>query len=111
MARASRFSIPIVLLICALAFHSRASALDLQQSTGTVAGVIADDTGAPVAQATVTLTSDDGAQVQGATGANGRFSLANVPAGSFLLIVAAHGFAEHTMTGRVADGEVEDLPE
>ena len=69
----------IALVVCAVAVPARAAALDLQQSTGTVTGLIGDDTGAPIAQATVTLTPDGGAQLQGATGADGRFSIANVP--------------------------------
>jgi len=107
----SRFSILIAVAVCASGLHAGASALDLQQSTATVTGVIADDTGAPIAEATVTLTTDGGAQLQGVTGANGRFSLVGVLPGSFRLTVAAHGFAEQTLTGRVAAGEVANLRE
>src|SRR5262245_43347666 len=78
---------------CAIALPSRAWALDLQQSAGTVTGVVADETGAPIVQATVTLTTDGGEPVHGTTAADGRFSLAAVPAGSFQLTIAAHGFA------------------
>ena len=109
----SRLHILIAVVVCALALHARALALDLQQptDTGAVAGVIADDTGAPIAQATVTVTPEGGAPLQASTGANGRFTIANVPAGPFQLTVAAHGFAEQTVMGRVTDGAVANVPE
>jgi hypothetical protein len=106
-----RIIIVIAAAVCAVALHSTASALDLQQPPGTVTGVIADETGAPIAQAAVTLMAEDGSRVQETTGANGRFSLGKVLAGSFTLSVIAHGFAEQTVTGRVAAGELADLPE
>ena len=88
-----------------------ASTLDLQQSTGAITGVIADDTGAPIAAAKVTVTTDGGSRIEVATGEDGRFSLTNIPAGSFTLTVGAHGFAEQTLPGAVAAGEVVDLAE
>jgi hypothetical protein len=112
-SRASRFTV-IAIIICALTAHARAlalDALDAQQSNGTVTGVIADDTGAPLAGATVTLTTQSGFRVEVATSSEGRFSLANIPAGSFTLTIASHGFAEQSLSGRVAAGEVATLPE
>jgi hypothetical protein len=106
-----RISIVIAIVACAFALHAPAWALELQQSTGTVTGVVADETGAPMAQATVTLTTDGGEQLHGTTAANGRFSLAGVPTGSFQLSIAAHGFAEGTLRGSVAPGVATNLPE
>jgi hypothetical protein len=82
-----------------------------QPATGTVIGVIADATGAPIAQATVTLMADDASHLAVTTGADGSFSLSNVPAGSFHLTVVAPGFAEQTISGSVAAGASEHLPE
>jgi hypothetical protein len=70
-----------------------------------------DDTGAPIGAAIVTLTTPSGARLEVTTGANGRFLLANVPAGPFQLTVASHGFAEQTLAGSVAPGEVSNIPE
>src|SRR5262245_36674199 len=110
-SRVSRVSILIAVVLCALAVHKRALALNLQQSPGTVTGLVADETGTPIGQATVTLTTDGGGQLHGETGANGSFSLANVPAGPFQLTAAAPGFAAQALTGRVAAGEVTNVPE
>jgi hypothetical protein len=100
----------LVFAICALPAGA-ALALELQQVTGTVAGAVADDTGAPVAHATLTLAAEGGTPLHGTTDAAGRFSFANVPPGRFQLIVAAPGFVAQTLTARVAAGEVTNLPE
>jgi len=84
---------------------------DKEPLTGTVTGLIADDTGAAIAEATVTLTSGDASRVEVTTGTNGRFSIADVPAGLFQLTVAAPGFAAQTITGTVTAGEESSLPE
>jgi hypothetical protein len=73
--------------------------------------VIVDDTGAPIGAAIVKLTTGSGAGLEVTTGANGRFSLAHVPPGPFQLTVAAPGFAEQTLAGSVAPGEVSNIPE
>lgn len=109
--RVSRLGLFSAAAVCALAIHAPARALGQQPPLATVAGVIADESGAPVAQATVTMTTDSGAHLQVVTSSNGRFAFPNVPSGSFLVTVAAHGFAEQTLTGRVAAGEAADLPE
>jgi uncharacterized lipoprotein YbaY len=100
-----------VVLICVLDLHTRALALDMQLLTGTVAGVVADETGASIADATITLTTDSGSRIEVATGANGRFALTNVPPGPFQLTIAAHGFAQQKLSGSVAAREVANLPE
>jgi len=64
------------------------------QSTGLIAGVVIDASGAPVAGASVTLEAN-GKQTRSAeTGADGRFSLEGVPSGEGSLRVRANGFAE-----------------
>jgi hypothetical protein len=73
--------------------------------------VIADDTGAPVAAATVTLATDGGLRIEVATGEDGRFSLTNIPAGPVTLTIAARGFAEQTLQRAVAAGAVAHLGE
>lgn len=85
--------------------------LDMQRPTSNVTGVITDETGAPIAEAKVTLTTESGSRIEVAADASGRFVVTNVPPGPFQLTVAAHGFAEQTLSGTVAAGEVARLPE
>jgi Carboxypeptidase regulatory-like domain len=108
---ASRSALVLVFAICTLGTNAQAATTGEQPATGTIGGVVADDTGAPISSATVTATFDDGSRVEVATGANGRFLVANVPAGRFTLTVAAHGFAAQTLSGEVAAGGMADVSE
>src|SRR5581483_4430843 len=89
----------------------RSSSAAVQAVAAAVAGVVADETGAPIAHATVTLTTDAGVRIEVATGDDGRFHLANVPAGTVELVVAAHGFAEQRISIVAAPREVTTVPE
>lgn len=108
-SRALRFAI-VVVAIGLWAAEATATAMEVQPSTGTIVGAIADETGAPLAAATVTLSSG-GSRIDLATDSHGAFSLGNVPAGPFTLSVAAHGFAGQTLSGAVAAGGVVNLGE
>jgi carboxypeptidase family protein len=108
---ASRLGIFVAIVVGALGARSQASTLDAQQSTGAVSGAIADDTGTPIAGAKVTLTTAGGTRRDAATGANGRFTFIDVPAGPFRLTASAHGFAEQTTSASVTAGEAAELPE
>lgn len=79
-------------------------------STATVAGVIADETGMPIGEAVVTLTAASDVRIQVPAGRDGRFSL-TVPMGVFQLTISAHGFADQTISGTAAAGEVVNVPE
>lgn len=76
-----------------------------------MAGAIADETGASIAGATITLTASGGVRLEAASAANGRFSFAHVPVGQCELIVAAAGFAERTVSCNSAGGTVTDVGE
>ena len=97
-------------VICLCAVGSSASTPELQLSTATISGVIADETGAPIAEAVATLTTASDVRIQVAADRNGRFSLA-VPIGVFRLTISAHGFADQTISGAAAAGEVVIVPE
>jgi hypothetical protein len=79
-------------------------------ATGSVTGVVADDSGAPIAEAIVALAADDGPVLEVAAGADGRFLLVNVAAGPFKLTVSAPGFATQTTFGTVTPGQVAAVP-
>src|SRR5689334_397716 len=111
-ARAPRFAIAVAVIVAigACVAEATAATVDAQPSTGTVVGVVADETGAPLAAAAVTLTSA-GSRIEAATDSHGRFSAANVPARPFTVSVAAHGFAGQTLSGTVAPGGLANLGE
>jgi uncharacterized lipoprotein YbaY len=92
----------------ALSLLQQATAL--QQSTGSVAGQVVDDSGAPVAEALVTLESEGRAPITVAAGSDGQFLIMNVGAGPFRVTVAAAGFATQTASGSVVEGERAAVP-
>jgi hypothetical protein len=101
----------LCLALWLFACDARASTPEVQSPGGVIAGVITDDTGAPIAGATVTLAADGAAPgLEVPTGEDGRFSLSNVPAGPFQLRVSASGFVKQTVSGVAAAGAVATLP-
>jgi hypothetical protein len=81
-----------------------------QSIAASVSGSVVDDAGTPVAGALVTLTADNvTAATTIAAGADGAFSLVNVPR-TFRLTISAPGFAERTITASVEAGESATLP-
>ena len=73
-------------------------------------GTVLDEAGAPIAGALLTLQSPQGAVLrEGASGADGRFTLSGVPAGSYVLEVAAGDFQPRQVSVMVAPGAVTEL--
>jgi outer membrane receptor protein involved in Fe transport len=83
----------LVLLVCAGLPHAHAA----QQGAPArrIAGVVLDQTGAPVEGAEVSLRVEDGPERRVRTGADGRFAFEGVVARTARLAVSARGFAEH----------------
>jgi hypothetical protein len=108
---ASRLPLIVGMAICVVAVEATAGTVEPQLSSGIVAGTVADDTGAPVAAATVTLTTPDGARIDTLTDSSGHFSVATVPPGPFTLAATAHGFASQTLSGTVAAGGAANVGE
>jgi outer membrane receptor for ferrienterochelin and colicin len=72
------------------------------QGTGTIAGRITDaETGQPVAAAQVTIA---GTQLGRATGEDGRYTLATVPAGAATVVIRRIGYQQVTRAVRVTAG-------
>jgi len=81
------------------------------QSLGAVNGRVVDESGAAIAGARVTLTSDGAAfSVETLSDADGQFSFAGVPVAAFRIDVSADGFASRTLTGTAAAGASTSLP-
>jgi hypothetical protein len=111
-ATAWRIGILAVAVFCSFPAHLRGRTFDeAQPATATVAGIVVDDTGAPIAAATIALTLDGGAHLETTTGADGRFAVIAVAAGPFQLTAAAPGFARQILSGVAAPGQVTNLPE
>lgn len=73
---------------------------------------MADQTGAAVGSAQVTLTRDDQSPKQEAvSGDDGQFSFSNLAPGPFHVTVIAAGFATQTLSGVLNSGEARIVPE
>ena len=78
-------------LMCALATPS----VEAQYTTGTIAGAVADSTGAEVPGATITLrNSETGETRRSITDASGGYIFPALAPGAYALVVAAPGFGE-----------------
>ena len=99
-----------ILLCCASTATPQAVA-DGQSRPGAVTGLVTDDSGAAIAGVTVAWSQHAATTgTQAVTGADGRFSLSNLPAGPYRLVVSAPGFASRTVSGVLAPGEASRLP-
>jgi iron complex outermembrane receptor protein len=99
----------------ALAAFALVSLLQAQGNpTGTaaVSGIVQDPSGTPVRQATISIRNEaSGAVRTSIAGADGRFTVANLPGGSYAVEVAATGFALSTHTAvKLAPGITVTLP-
>ena len=99
-----------ILIGCASMATPQAVA-DSQSQPGAVTGLVTDDIGAAIAGATVAWSQDAATTgTQAVTGADGRFSLSNLPAGPYRLVVSAPGFASRTVSGVLAPDKVSRFP-
>jgi TonB-dependent SusC/RagA subfamily outer membrane receptor len=69
----------LLLAVCAISFLVAPSRAFGQATTGTISGVVSDSSGTPVAGARVSV---DGLSIATSSGQTGRYTLANVPAGT-----------------------------
>lgn len=88
---ASRYGALLGIAVLAAAACSDDGGTAGPEPTGTVQGSVEDETGAPVAGATVTLTRSGSASRTATSGGNGSFSFAQVEAGTWSLQVTAPG--------------------
>jgi hypothetical protein len=90
-----RLRIAGLYLICALAAFA-------QGDRGTITGTVTDPTGAVVPNANIQVTnSDTSSEYKIATTSTGNYTLANLPAGSYVLTVDAPGFKKFERPGLV----------
>ena len=81
-------------------------------TTGQIVGVVSDPSGAVVVGAKLALTSDAGVQRQTETGANGRYSFAQLVPGIYMLEVNSRGFGAAKLEGisvKITETTVADI--
>jgi len=84
-------------LLATVATMLPATAQAQDYTSGVLQGTIVDSGGAPVSDATVTVTSNDtGVAVSSTTSANGAFFFASLPAATYTVTVAASGYDAFT---------------
>lgn len=82
-----------------------------ERGSGSVSGIVVDQTGTAVAGAEVRLQgSDQSVNEKVICGDDGQFLFANVAPGSFELTIEAPGFTTHTFLGEVHAGENLSIP-
>ena len=81
-------------------------------TSGILSGTVTNASGAPVAGASVTVTSNEQGSTQtGVTNANGVFSFSNLPVGNYDVNVNASGNREFTATAvSVVSGRTTSIP-
>jgi hypothetical protein len=95
-AAAGRLGVFAVLIVFLLTFVSSGRA---QSSTGTIEGVVKDASGGAVADATITITDSETAQVRTVmTGTDGSFSAPALPVGHYSVKIEKTGFQSFSAT-------------
>lgn len=87
--------ITLALGLAGLAAHAQSSTPDSSSSTATIHGHIADQTGAVIPGAKITVTTSDGKNVGTATAdSSGLYSITGLPAGNYIIKAVYKGFAD-----------------
>lgn len=81
------------------------------QSGGTISGTVVDQTGKPIANATVELRTDSGGPSGNVTAdADGKFSVRDLAPGTYTIVASATGFAVTTRPGaKISAGATQDV--
>lgn len=94
----------LALPLCALLVWLSLAGVAQAAAGGTVSGVVRDAGGAVISDATVSLLTAQQTVIGSAkTDTQGQFTFNDVPAGSYLLVVAARDFADHRQAVSVSD--------
>lgn len=95
-----------LLALCAVVVILMPSTSTLAQSVSTsqISGIVQDETGAVVPNATIELTQTDTAQVHKITSsATGLYTIPDLPAGNYILQVSSQGFSAYVEKGIVLE--------
>lgn len=96
--------IAFVVFVVALTLAGASRGIHAQSTTGTILGTVADDTGAAIADATITVKSLGTGQVRVVrSDGSGVYNVSNLPVGHYSVTVAHDGFAQV----QIADTELQ----
>src|SRR5437764_768143 len=76
------------------------------QATGQITGIVRNSDGQPTASASVMV---QGTRISGVTGPDGRYTLPEVPPGSYRVVAALIGYGFATATATVIAGQATQL--
>src|ERR1051326_9291573 len=76
------------------------------QATGQITGIVRNSEGQPTASASVMVR---GTRISGVTGPDGRYTLPEVPPGSYTVVAALIGYGFATATATVTAGQATQL--
>jgi hypothetical protein len=110
----TRYAVAIITVLLTTLLRTASAApqlvADAGRLAGTITGQVIDVVGAPVSGAVVTLEQKgDALPIETVSGADGRFALVNVAAGSFRVTISAPGFAAATLSGQLTPGTTASL--
>ncbi len=82
------------------------------QQSGTITGTVVDQVGKPIPQAEVEVRNEStGASKTAASDNDGKYSIADLPAGTYTIAISAPGFAVSLRSGgKIAAGATLDVP-
>src|ERR1035438_8871840 len=93
----TRWSRVFAVVLCVFLFSAGAARLQGQANSANVGGVVLDQLGKTVANASVVVKNDaTGVTRTVTTGSDGRFSAPSLPVGAYSIEVSASGFAKAT---------------
>ncbi len=97
-------------LVCLSILNACPSRLYSQSSTAEIQGTVADQNGHAVQGANVAVISDARVQNTVHTGADGKFDITGIPAGSYTVEISAPGFSTIQHSVSIAAGSNTSLP-
>jgi Carboxypeptidase regulatory-like domain len=99
------------ILSCCAATATPQAVASAQSQPGAIVGVVSDEGGSAIVGATIAWSQDSAsAATQVVSSADGRFSLSNIPAGPYRLVISAPRFAMQTVSGVLAPGTTFTVP-